>query len=162
MDEKDKTVPRPGEAPSGQVRIMDARREKGALRLRIAMTGEFYDRLLNFLKEKGYTACRQEQEGIAMLIEYGLSKNRKGDLEKISKKMMASDYPSMRYECYKYFKRNQAITIGLRSHLEKNRALKKKLKRNGVKSNISKDKWDKWDGRFINSLYRKYVFGKKQ
>ena len=147
--------------PADSVHILEAIKMKDCrVCLNVAMKQDFYDELYMFLKQKGYISLKREKEGIELILEFGLSKEKRNNLEKIRDEMRDSSYAAVKYKCYKYYKENQAITIGLNIHLQNNKLLKKKLMEHGMDDYVSEDDWDDWSEKTIDGLYRRYVFGK--
>jgi hypothetical protein len=157
---KAKIAPLP-ESPGELVNILEVRKNDDVVHLRLAMSRGFYVELYEFLKQNGLTYWGNDKKVVPLFIQYGLSESREGlgeyenDLSKVS-----SRYAAINFQTSEYYARNQAITMGLRMHLEENKLLKKKLKALGLASYVSEDAWDKWDDNYISELYRKYVFGK--
>jgi hypothetical protein len=99
---------------------------------------------------------------MSLLLELGLSGESREELERNKNEMWkeSSRYAAMSFQTSEYYAKNSAITMGLRLHLQENRALKKKLKEKGLGEYIREDDWDNWDDNIINELYRRYVFCK--
>ena len=144
------------------VKILEARESEDKACLRVAMEYEFYNDLLEFLKPKRDVSFGHEKEAISLLLEYGLSEESREELERIKNEIerVGSHYAAMCFQTYEYYAKNNAITMGLRLHLQENKSLKRELKERGLGGYASADEWDKWDDNFIDGLYRRYVFCK--
>lgn len=130
--------------------------------LQICFNPEFYKELDEFLSKKGYVNNGNDNAGIPLLLEFGLSGESREDLEKIKQEMLqsSSHNAAMSFRTAQYYSSNQAIAIGLTVHLSENKRLKEELKERGLGHQITENEWDSWDQKYINDLYQKYVFGK--
>jgi hypothetical protein len=162
ISNKAKIVPSHEESPVEPVNILEVRGNDDAVHLRLAMSRGFYDELYEFLEQNGLTYWGNDKRVVPLFIQYGLSEESRGDLEKYENELLqvSSRYAAINFQTSEYYARNQAIAMGLRMHLEENKYLKQKMKANDLASYLLEDEWDKWDDNYINELYRKYVFGK--
>jgi hypothetical protein len=162
ISNKEKIAPSHEESPVEPVNILEMRKNDDAVHLRLAMSRGFYDELYEFLEQNGLTYWGNDKRVVPLFIQYGLSEASREGLEKFENDLLKvrSRYAAINFQTSEYYAKNQAITMGLRMHLEENKFLKKKMKANGLASCVSEDEWDKWDDNYINELYRKYVFGK--
>lgn len=136
-------------------------REKAHLKVEIPR--KVAEKLAQFLKEKGLF----EKQGFPLLIEYGLSEESVEELTKLNlekdsqMRHMYETYCTMKFRAYEYFMENQALTMRLSSMLSRNKALKQKLKEEGLLKYSSQDEWDSWDEKKIEEFFRKYIFMNK-
>lgn len=148
--------------PRGSVRILKVKTSEGMVCLRVAMSAEFYNELHEFLKQKGYVSLGREKEGLAVLLEFGLSGESREDLERSREELRknSSRYAALSFQTSEYYVRNFEIVKGLNYHLRLNRELKRELKEKFPRERLPQDEWDNWDDDFVDKLYRRYVFGK--
>jgi hypothetical protein len=151
-----------GEQHTPPLRILEVKRDDDKVRLRVKLSPEFYSELYRFLEQKGLACWGHEKEGIALLLEFGSCGESCEEMDKDIEAMRRDGprYAAMSFQTAEYYARNGAIVMGLRFHLQENRALKKKLRENGLGDLVSEDEWDGWDNSIIEDLYRRYVFGK--
>ena len=150
------------ESPPEPVNILEAREKGDFIHLRLALSREFYGELYGYLNKWGLTYWGNDKKVVPMFIKYGLSEESSGGLEEYENYLskVGSRYAAINFQTSEYYAKNQAIVMGLRTHLEENKSLKRRLKAIGLTNDMSEDVWDKWDENHINELYRKYVFGK--
>lgn len=159
---KEKVAPSQEEHTLQPVRILEVKESGENVCLQVRMTPEFYNELCEFLEQKGFASHKQKNEVMTLLLEFGLSEEEHKELERNRDEIgkVSSKYAAMSFQTSEYYSRNGAITMGLRLHLQKNRALKNKIKEKGFAEFVPEDKWDNWDEKFISELYRRYVFCK--
>lgn len=126
----------------------------------VEMSKDFYREAIMFLHDKGYMSAEEEQEGMALLLEFGLSEVNQEELERNGKNMREISYAALKFKCYELYKQNQAIVFGLRVHVQENKALKKKIAEKGIMVDGKEDEWELWDDEHLDVLYNRYVFNK--
>jgi len=144
------------------VRIVEVRQSETGTVLRIALSNEFYDELFGFLKQKGYSALGRDQEGLSLLLEFGLAEDTQKELENNRNEMWKEGprYAAISFKTAELYARNFDLTKGLRLHLLQNRSFKKRLLEMGYPDYVTQDEWDSWDENTIKEFYNRYVFGK--
>lgn len=160
---EEKIAPSQEGQPVEPVRILEVREGDGKVCLRLAMSRVFYNELHTFLEHKGWMSWgHNEKEGMALLLEVGLSGDSREELERNKEELLkvSSRYAAINFQTSEYYAKNSAITMGLRFHLQENKSLKQKMKEMDLGGCVSEDEWDNWNDNFINELYRIYVFGK--
>jgi hypothetical protein len=161
ISNKSKIAQSQEEQPIEPVKILEITHSQGNVCLRVAMSFEFYNELHTFLEHQGWMSWgHNEKEGIALLLEFGLSEESREELERNKEELLkvSSRYAALNFQTSEYYANNSAIAMGLRLHLQENKSLKKKLEKRGLGGYVSEDEWDKWDDNYINELYRIYVF----
>jgi hypothetical protein len=161
ISNKKKIAQSPEEQPVEPVRILEVKEGEDKVCLRLAMSRVFYNELHTFLEHQGWMSWgHNEKEGMALLLEVGLSGDSREKLERDRDEIRkaGSRYAALNFQTSEYYAKNSAITMGLRFHLLENKSLKKKLKKRGLGGYVFEDEWDKWDDNYINELYRIYVF----
>ena len=140
--------------------FMTSQREEEEPHLKIAVQFEAAEKLNNFLKEKGLP----ERWGIPLLIEYGLSDEGEGELEKLRGEMQSQmrhlwgKHAIMKFKAYELFTENARITLKLNILLSENRSLKKRLKDEDLQNLVPSNEWDDWDNTVTGKYYSKYIF----
>ena len=130
--------------------------------LMVAIPADVADQTAIFLKEKGF----QRKQGIALLIEYGLSSETEEELESLrieresNISWLSQKYATMRFRTYQFSEENCTLTMSLRSMINENQALKQVFKKQGLDNCFSKDELGEWDEATVASFYQKYVFKK--
>ncbi|MEM3823891.1 MAG: hypothetical protein QXH87_03065, partial [Candidatus Bathyarchaeia archaeon] len=131
------------------------------VRLKIVVPYEFGKELSCFLKEKGIL----ENQGIPLLIRYGLSMESKEEIEKLKLEIESKEirqlwreYAIMKFQTYEFFMENKAMIMRLPNMLYENNSLKRRLKTKGLRNFIPKSEWENWSKLEIDNFYRKYVF----
>jgi hypothetical protein len=144
------------------ISALEAIESREKVRVRIAIPYETAEKVRRFLKEKGIL----ESQGIPLLIQYGLSSESEGELERLKNEMRSEnarnlwgEYAVMKFRAYEYFMENKAMVMNLSKMLDENRMLKRRLEIEGLTKLIPGDEWDSWDKSIVDAYYRKYVFG---
>jgi hypothetical protein len=134
-------------------------REK--IRLKVVVPYKVGKELSCFLKEKGIF----ENQGISLLIRYGLSNESEEEIERLKNEMKSEEarhlwgeYATIKFKAYEYFMENKAMTMKLPNMLYENKVLKRRLKAKGLRNFIPKSEWDDWNELKIDNFYRKYIF----
>ncbi len=133
-------------------------REKTHFKIQLPESSE--RKVKAFLKDMGF----RWQDGLELLISYGLSDENEAELENLKTEretaldQLSRAYAPMRFKTYLYSEENCALTMNLRPMLNENRSLKRALKKLGLEDCFSNDEWDEWDEPTVERFYRKYVF----
>jgi len=142
------------------ISALEAIENREKVRVRIAIPYETAEKVRRFLKEKGIL----ESQGIPLLIQYGLSSENEGELERLKNEMRSEnarnlwgEYAVMKFRAYEYFMENKAMVMNLSKMLDENRMLKRRLEIEGLTKLIPGDEWDSWDKSIVDAYYRKYV-----
>lgn len=140
--------------------FLASQKEEEELHLKIAIQLEAAEKLNNFLKEKGLP----ERWGIRLLIDYGLSDEGEGELEKLRAEMQSQmrhfwgKHAIVKFRAYELFTENARITFKLNILLSENRSLKRRLKDEGLQDLVPGNEWDDWDNAATGKYYSKCVF----
>lgn len=154
-----KDLPDLSNVPGSPVKVLGKRPGNGKVHVEIAMSRYFSAKLNDFLRNKGFFAFGRQAEGMALLVEYGLSsENQETDEGREWLAKAGPKYASLRFKTHEYYTQNFSIAMGLRLHLQENRSLKQLLKDKGLGKYVTVDEWDGWDDRRIDEFYRRYVF----
>jgi hypothetical protein len=144
------------------ISALEAIESREKVRVRIAIPYETAEKVRRFLKEKGIL----ESQGTPLLIQYGLSSESEGELERLKNEVRSEnarnlwgEYAVMKFRAYEYFMENKAMVMNLSKMLDENRMLKRRLEIEGLTKLIPGDEWDSWDKSIVDAYYRKYVFG---
>lgn len=142
------------------LRILEIRETNDRVYLRIALSPGLYRELYQFLEQKGFVSYGREADGTALLLEFGCSTESREEMQRDMEAMRrdGTHYAALSFQTAEYYAKNSAIAMGLRFHLQENRALKKRLREEGLGGLIAEDEWDRWDEGTVAELYRRYVF----
>jgi hypothetical protein len=153
------------ERKSDLISALEATESREKVRIKVPIPYETAEKVRLFFKEKGIL----ENQGIPLLIQYGLSNESEEELEKLKNEMNSEDgrnlwgkYAVTKFEAYEYFMENKSMVMSLSRTLEENRMLKKRLKIEGLTKFIPRDEWDNWDDSTVYAYYQRYVFGRRQ
>lgn len=152
-----------GKAPSGKqpqdidrVEILGVERDGDSVMLTAKFEGMTWNKLKSFAAEKGYV---KHEELLSLLFSYGLSPSEGVDIQKrhAESAALGARYSAMKFEAYRLFTDNRAMTIALSSMLSENKALRAQAHERGVLQGPD-EVWDHWNTEEIDSLYMRYVF----
>lgn len=151
-------------ADEGSLVVVAEHDDGGGVIVEVSLAGAFRKKVDAFLEEKfGYISTREEEEVIATLVEFGARSSGATKLLSSTEKFaIAGRDSSLHFKQYEYFKQNRDVAIGLRTHLDRNRELKGKLRAVNRAESVPSDEWDSWDEDTVNGFYDKYVFGSRE
>ena len=160
ISNKDKITPPQEEQPVEPLKILEARESGDRVYLRVAISGEFYNELYEFLERTGLTCWGNDKKAVPLFLQFGLSEESREELERIKGEFLkvSSRHAAMSFQTSEYYAKSSTIAMGLRQVLQENKSLKRSLRERGLEKHVSEDEWDNWDDNFINELYRRYVF----
>jgi len=126
------------------------------VRIKASFKGGTWNKLTRFGREKGYTSMK---ELLPTLFAFGVTEREGVDIEKRRSEVfvLGGKYAAMKFEAYRRFADNRALTMALSSMLPENKRLRKLAAQKGL-AVMKKEDWDDWDQGTIDSYYKKYLF----
>jgi len=116
ISNKDKITPPQEEQPVEPLKILEARESGDRVYLRVAISGEFYNELYEFLERTGLTCWGNDKKAVPLFLQFGLSEESREELERIKGEFLkvSSRHAAMSFQTSEYYAKSSTIAMGLR------------------------------------------------
>ncbi len=139
--------------------ILEARTSGGSVRITARFEGRTWQQAVGFARRMGYSDMK---ELLPMLFSYGVSDEEGADIEGRRPELYAlgRKYAAMKFEAYRLFNDNRALSMALSTLLPENRRLRRLAAERGLLPQ-TREEWDEWAQEDVDRFYQKYVYSIK-